>query len=108
MRCGARFVDLERNLPPEDDPEAPRNVAKRRIPSSTISDTVPMLSGWASAMVIVTCPQCGRRDTFVKADLLMNIGDTRLTDLPRRLVTDCPRAGATSVYQLCQARITLE
>ncbi len=30
VRCGARFVDLERNLPPVDDPDAP--AFRRRQP----------------------------------------------------------------------------
>ena len=102
-RCGARFVDLERNLPPPDDPDV-RAVPKRRLVSAGAGGPAPMLSAWDGAVVVVTCSRCGRRDTFVKADLLMNGGDARLTDLLKRLTADCQRAAETAIYELCQAR----
>lgn len=111
-RCGARLVDLERNLPPPDHPDAPlhrqrgpgrEDLPQRRVERPGWTDDVPRLSGWPSPMVAIVCPKCGRRDSFVKADLLLNGGDARLTDLLRQLTADCPQAGA-SIYERCAAR----
>ena len=65
-RCGARFVDLERNLPPPDEPTywqkvpAREDVLKRhadRFPAAA-PGTGPMLSGWASDEVGYRCRRC--------------------------------------------------
>ena len=112
-RCGARFVDLERNLPPPDDPDAPLHRQRqpgredmpkpKRITGATWAGRIPMLSGWNGAVVAITCRRCPRRGTYIKADLLLNRGDVALGLLLRDLVSDCPRAGETRIYELCQA-----
>ena len=111
-RCGARFVDLERNLPPPDDPHDPihrqrgpdrESMAKRRPTTSGDVGEVPMLSGWPLPTITIHCRRCGRLDVFVVADILATSGDARLTDLRRQLTTDCPRAGAESIYEQCGA-----
>lgn len=111
--CGARFVDLDCNLPPPDDPEASlhrqrgpgqEDLPQRRVTGPAWNGDVPRLSGWPSPMIRVVCSKCGRRDTFVKADVLLNTDDERLTDLLRRLTADCPRSKAVSIYELCGAR----
>jgi hypothetical protein len=116
-RCGARFGDLERNLPPPDDPDAPlyrrRQPGREDVPKPkrgsrpSWSGDLPMLSGWPGAMVVVACRRCPRRDTYVKADVLMNRGDVALGHLLKDLVSDCPRAGETRVYELCQAHFEI-
>lgn len=112
-RCGARLVDLERNLPAADHPDAPlhrqrgpgrEDLPQRRVTNSQWSEDVPRLSGWPAAAVVIACARCGRRDVFVKAELILNSGDIRLTDLLHRLTADCPRANPASIYERCAAR----
>ena len=111
-RCGARFVDLERNLPPPDHPDgAPlhrqrgpdrEDLPQRRSTGPVSPSAVPLLSTWPLKTLTVVCARCGRRDVHSVALLLKN-GDVRLTDLRLALTVDCPRRGATSIYEQCGA-----
>ena len=111
-QCGARFIDLDRSLLPVDDPRARvyrqrgpsrEDVPKPRGTGQRVFSDVPMLSGWRGSTVTILCTRCERRECFVKADLLLNGGDVRMTDLRRTLTMDCPRWHAASAYDLCQA-----
>jgi hypothetical protein len=116
-RCGARFVDIERNLPPPDDPGAPvfrqRQPGREDVPksapvSAAAPDKVPMLSGWVEPVITIVCDRCGRREPWVAADLVAKHGDMRLVDLRRVLTRDCPQWEAASVYELCRARFEMK
>ena len=116
-RCGARFVDLERNLPPRDDPDAPvhrerqparEDVPRRRSVAASVAGHVPMLSGWPLPTITIVCDRCGRRDEFRKDQLLLSTpGDVRLTDLRVSLTLGCTRRGSQSIYEQCGARFKM-
>ena len=113
-RCGARFVDLERNLPPPDDPDAPlyrqRQPGREDLPQRRSLDhlryagSTPTLAGWAADLMTVICPRCVLRETWIKAELLAIHGDARLTDLLIALTSTCAGRKATSMYEQCGAR----
>lgn len=111
-RCGARFVDLDRNLPPVDHPDAivhrqrqpgREDVPKRRSTGPAVTGVVPTLSGWHDDVVRVSCTKCGRREAYAKPGLLAMFGDMRLTELRQLLVPGCPRWDKTDIYDLCGA-----
>ena len=113
-RCGARFEDLERNLPPQDDPSSPvfrqRQPGREDVPhrrsagSGAAPAPPPTLAGWPTPRVVIFCPKCERRVGWVKADLLCVHGDLRLTNLLRLLTADCSRWNAASLHDHCAAR----
>ena len=107
-RRGARFVDLERNLPPVDDPESPfrkrqpgrEDIPQRRSITASAPAAVPMLSTYPHQVITIVCNRSGRREQHMVEELLL-AGDVRLTDLLPRLTADCPHRGATSIYERC-------
>ncbi|MCW6513256.1 hypothetical protein [Lichenifustis flavocetrariae] len=115
-RCGARFADLERNLPPPDHPDEPvyqrrqptrEDVQKSasRSPPQQPAGTVPLLSTWPHFEIVVSCATCGRRDVLDVALLRQALqnGDARLMDLRVSLTAQCPRREAQSIYEQCGA-----
>lgn len=110
QRCGARFVDLDRNMPPPDHPDvlareklpARENVPQRRSVAPPTPSSPPMLSGWAAIEIRIKCVRCGRRRVYITEELLAS-GDRRMTDLLTEVTKDCPRRGALSIYEQCAA-----
>ena len=119
-RCGACFMNLQDNPLPLDNPsktvhrvrqpereDVPQPKRSRTVNGQSALGPTPMLSGWPAPMITIICSRCERREAFVKADVLMNMGDVRLVDLVRRLSANCPRWDAQSIYELCGARFDL-
>ncbi|MCW6511934.1 hypothetical protein [Lichenifustis flavocetrariae] len=114
-RCGARFVDLDHNLPPTDHPNEPvhrrrppaREDVVKRVAASQLRlpCEVPRLSTWPYPEIIVACARCGRRDFLLIEHLRLAVqgDDARLTDLLVILTAECPRRNAQSVYEQCVA-----
>ena len=104
-RCGARLVDLERNLPPRDLPPEP--VQRQRQPvredllnrPSTWREAVRpgppqrpvMFSGFEGTFITLACSDCDRRETYVTAKVLAVDGDMRMDQRVRTLLPDCKR-----------------
>lgn len=63
-----------------------------------------MLSGCTRPRLAIACDRCGRRATFVTADVLKTMGEIGMTDLLKHLVPDCPRVNETRAYELCRVR----
>ena len=118
-RCGARFVDLERNLPPTDHPDEPiyrqrgpdrESLPKRPRPPDMPSARLnlpPTLSGWPADEVGYRCRRCPRTERFGKAVMLATFGDLPLTQLRETMAKGCPRWGNTQIYELCGAMFIL-
>jgi hypothetical protein len=62
------------------------------------------LSDMPQAVLGVTCDLCQRREQFeVEALKAQHGGDVKMPELLSRLVADCPRQRAFSVYDRCRA-----
>ena len=115
-RCGARFEDLDRlrpqDVPPVDGGPRQRAPAREDVPqrrrssAPTGEDGPPMLSGWASPVIVVACAKCGRDERFeTKAVRAATVGDVRLVDLRRSLTADCPCVETNDFSNWCGATL---
>jgi hypothetical protein len=62
------------------------------------------LSDMPQSVLGIECPLCQRREQFgVEALKAQHGGDVKMPELLSRLVADCPRQGAFSIYDRCRA-----
>jgi hypothetical protein len=62
------------------------------------------LSDMSQAVIGIECAQCQRREQFdVEALKREHGGDVKMPELLSRLVADCPRQRAFSIYDRCRA-----
>ena len=61
-----------------------------------------ILSDARGPTLMIVCEPCGKRGHYSVARLIVQHGDTKLTDLLQKL-TDCPRARSASIHERCEA-----
>ena len=65
-------------------------------------DGALILSDVRGSTLTIVCAPCGKRGRYSVANLIVQHGDAKLTDLLQTL-TDCPKAHSASVQERCKA-----
>ncbi len=110
-RCGARYIDLDHNLPPADAREPvvrQRQPAREDLPRQLDEpERITMLSQWPSNRIVIICEVCQRRDEFETAAIKAATpgGDAPLTELLASLTSSCRRRQMRETFSSCAARL---